>query len=125
VFVAQTGFPLTPSLSTNPANTTTPLRPTCVRDGNLPPGVRTVDRWSIAAETCSAAPAWSISTFSSREPFRSPIIGTSSCELKSSMLAIPCILAPNLFIDQLTLAGRITSTQSPARQVQLGVRIAF
>src|SRR5262249_23320813 len=45
VFVAQPGFPLTPSLSTNPANTTTPLRPNCLRDGNLPRGMRTVDRW--------------------------------------------------------------------------------
>jgi hypothetical protein len=32
---------------------------------------------------------------------------------------------PNLLIDQPALAGRITSTQSPARQVQLGVRVVF
>jgi hypothetical protein len=45
IFAAQTGYPLTPTLRPNSAISTTPLRPDCIADGNLPRGERTADRW--------------------------------------------------------------------------------
>jgi hypothetical protein len=45
IFVAQTGQPVNPDVAGNPANTTNPVRPNRLRDGNLARGERNVDRW--------------------------------------------------------------------------------
>ena len=45
IFVAQTGQPVNPDVAGNPANTTSPVRPNRLRDGRLPRGERSVDRW--------------------------------------------------------------------------------
>ena len=55
IFAAQSGLPLTPTLSRNPANTTTVARPNCVGDANLPRDQRTVDRWFDVSAFAPAA----------------------------------------------------------------------
>ncbi|MGH9839429.1 MAG: carboxypeptidase regulatory-like domain-containing protein, partial [Blastocatellia bacterium] len=55
IFVAQTGFPMTPTVAPNPANTTTPVRANQLRDGNLDRGGRSVDRWYDATAFGPAA----------------------------------------------------------------------
>lgn len=45
IFVAQTGYAFTPTVSPNPANTTGPARPDRICDGNLDSGQRSVDQW--------------------------------------------------------------------------------
>ncbi|HLJ16235.1 MAG TPA: TonB-dependent receptor [Bryobacteraceae bacterium] len=45
IFVAQTGYPFTPTVSPNPANTTGAARPNRVCNGNLPSDRRSVDMW--------------------------------------------------------------------------------
>jgi hypothetical protein len=139
-FVAQTGFPMTPTLSTNPANTTTPARPDCLRDGNLRRHQRNVDRWFDAAAFAPAAPY----TYGScgRHVLRAPgfvnldlliarRIGLprgTRLELRGEIFNAANAVhlgRPNLLIDLPGQAGRITSTQAPARQLQLGARLVF
>jgi carboxypeptidase family protein/TonB-dependent receptor-like protein len=140
ILVAQTGFPMTPALRTSPANTTTPARPDCLRDGNLPRGQRTVDRWFDAAAFAPATPY----TYGNcgRHVLRAPglmnldLLITRNFELKGgkrlefrgeifNAANAVHLGRPNLLIDLPDQAGRITSTQAPARQLQLGLRFVF
>ncbi|MDQ3257252.1 MAG: TonB-dependent receptor, partial [Acidobacteriota bacterium] len=70
IFVAQTGFPLTPTVTPNPANTTTTERANQLRDGNLPGGERSVDRWFDP--TAFAVPAPFTFGSSARNVLRAP-----------------------------------------------------
>jgi hypothetical protein len=140
IFVAQSGFPMTPMLGRlNPANTTTPQRPDCLRDGNLPRGQRTVDRWFDPSAFAPAA----LYTYGNcgRNVLRGPGLvnldflltrsvemgGGKRLELRGEVFNLTNAVhlgRPNLAID-LPQAGQITSTGAPARQVQIGLRFAF
>jgi hypothetical protein len=56
IFTAQSGYPLTLSVSPNPSNTETPARPNVICDGNLPRGQRTAVKWFDTACYVPAAP---------------------------------------------------------------------
>jgi hypothetical protein len=140
IFVAQTGYPLTPTLRPNPLISTTVLRPDCVRDGNLPRSERTTDRWfDVAAFRTPAS-----FTFGNcgRDVLRGPgyvnldlligrefrFVGATRLELRVEVFNLTNAVhlgPPNTVIDVPAQAGRITSTQAPPRQAQLGLRFVF
>lgn len=139
IVVAQTGFPMSPTLGSNPANTTTPARPNCLRDGNLPRDQRTIDRWyDVSAFQIPAlftygncgrhvlrAPGFTNLDLLIARDF--PIANGKRLELRVEIFNLTNAVhvgQPNLLIDQ-PQAGLITSTQAPARQVQLGLRFVF
>jgi hypothetical protein len=139
IFVTQTGFPLSPTLGSNPANTTTPARPDCRRDGNLPRGERTIDRWYDAS--AFEIPAQFTFGNCGRHVLRAPgftnfdlliarefrVAAGKRLELRAEVFNLTNAVhlgQPDLLIDQ-PQAGRITSTQAPARQMQLGLRFVF
>jgi len=139
VFVAQSGVPMTPTLNRNPANTTTPVRPDCLREGNLPRGQRTIERWF---DVSAFAPAARF-TYGNcgRNVLRAPglvnldlliarsflLTGEKRLELRGEFFNFTNVVhlgRPNVVVD-LPQAGQITSTQAPARQVQIGLRFVF
>jgi hypothetical protein len=139
IFNAQTGFPLTPVVTPNPANTTTTARPNQLRDGNLARGERTVDRWY---DPTAFAPAAQF-TFgnSARNVLRAPglvnldlliarnfqITERFRLEFRSEMYNFTNSVhfgRPNVTVNA-AQAGRITTTQVPNRQVQFGLRLVF
>lgn len=140
IFVAQTGYPLTPTLRPNSAISTTPLRPDCVADGNLPRGERTIDRWFDVSAFRTPAPYTfgncgrhvlrgpafvNLDLLASRE-FR--ITRDKRLELRAEVFNVANgvhLGPPNTVVDEPAQAGRITSTQAPPRQAQLGVRFVF
>jgi outer membrane receptor protein involved in Fe transport len=140
IFVAQTGYPLTPTLRPNSAISTTPLRPDCVADGNLPRGERTIDRWFDVSAFATPAPY----TFGNcgRNVLRGPgfvnldgavsrefrVASDKRLELRVEVFNVANAVhfgPPNVVIDEPGQAGRITSTQAPPRQAQLGLRFVF
>lgn len=139
IIVVQTGFPLTPTVAPNPANTTTPARPNQLRDGNLPRGDRTVDRWY---DTTAFAPATAFNYGNSaRNVLRAPGLANLDLliarnfqlterfrlEFRGEMFNATNSVhfgRPNLTINA-TQGGRITNTQAPNRNVQFGLRLGF
>ena len=139
VFTAQSGVPHTPTVSPNPANTTGTARPDRLGDGNLPPDQRSIDRWYDVEAFTPAAPF----TYGNagRSIVRAPGLVNMDLLVSRGIQVTACcrldirgefynitnavhlgrpemnILSPN--------AGRITSTQRPPRQVQIGVRLSF
>lgn len=139
IFVAQTGFPLTPTITPNPANTTGPARPNMLRDPNLSSSERTIDRWYDPSAFAAAEP-FNFGN-ASRNVIRAPgmvnldlliarnfqIAERFRLEFRGEMYNAPNSVhlgRPNVAVNQ-GQAGRITTTQAPARQVQLGLRLAF
>jgi hypothetical protein len=139
IFVAQTGLPMTPIVNPNPANTTTTARPDQLRDGNLPRGDRTIDRWFDVSAFQPAAQF----TYgnAARNVLRAPgnvnldlLIGRNFAfserkrlELRGEFFNATNSVhfgQPDLNIRSAQV-GRITSTQAPNRQIQLGLRFAF
>ena len=140
VFVSQSGYPLTPTIRPNSAISTTVLRPDCIGDGNLPRSERSADRWFDVSAFQVPAPF----TFGNcgRNVLRGPgymnvdllvgrgfkLRGATLLEIRAEMFNAANAVhlgAPNTVIDVPAQAGRITSTQSPARQVQLAGRLMF
>jgi hypothetical protein len=132
-------IPMAPTLSSHPANTTTPARPDCLRDGNLPRGQRTIDRWYDVSAL--GIPAQFTFGNCGRHVLRTPgftnldlliarefrIAAGKRLELRAEVFNLTNAVhlgQPDLLIDQ-PQAGRMTSTQAPARQVQLGLRFVF
>jgi hypothetical protein len=139
VFVAESGVPMTPVLARNPANTTTPERPNCLADGNLPRDERSIDRW------------FDVSAFSIPDDFTYGNCGRNTLRAPGSVnldlgiardlrmwgsrlqLRVDIFNAanavhlaqPDLFVDLPDEAGRITSTSAPPRQAQIGIRLTF
>jgi hypothetical protein len=139
VFTAQSGYPVTLIVTPNPANTTTTARPNRLSDGNLPSDERTIDRWY---DVSAFAPATAFTYGDAgRNIIRAPgrvnldlLISrgfqlTSKYRLDVRGELYNVANAVHLGRPQLNVlspeAGRITSTQSPARQVQLGIRLSF
>ncbi|MCC6393046.1 MAG: TonB-dependent receptor [Bryobacterales bacterium] len=139
IFVASTGPGLVPGVSTNPANTTGPLRPNRLRDGNLPRDQRNVDGWFDPA--AFAIPAAFTYGNSGRYVLRAPglvnldavfarnfqVTERARVEFRAELFNLTNSVhfgSPSITIG-LPQAGRITSTRSPNRQVQLGLRVVF
>lgn len=139
IFTASSGTWQSPSLAPNTANTTGPLRPNRIAEGNLPAGERTIDRW-FDVSAFPAPPPFAYGN-SGRNVLRMPgllvldaLIGRSFALGESRRLDLraeffnftntPQWGRPNLNVAQ-PQAGRITNTSVPNRQVQLGIRIAF
>lgn len=139
IFVASGGPPLSPTVSPNPANTTLTVRPDRLRDGNLPRGERTVDRWFDRTAFSPSAPF----TFgnSGRHVLRAPgIVNLDALVSRNFRISEVRRVEfrgeffnftnsahfgrPNLNVA-LVQAGLIGSTQSPNRQVQFGLRFVF
>jgi hypothetical protein len=139
VFVVESGLPMTPQLARNPANTTTPERPDCVGDGNLPRGQRTVDRW-FDVNAFAVPDAYTYGNCG-RNTLRAPgsvnlDVGLARVvrmagvrvQLRADIFNVANaahFAQPNLFIDLPEAAGRITATSRPPRQAQLGIRLTF
>ena len=135
----QTGVPLTPTVSPNPANTTGPARPDRLRDGNLPDNERSIDRWF---DRTAFAPATPFNFGNSgRHVLRAPGISSldgmlsrnfvfsEGCRLEFrwelfNLTNTPQFGRPNLTVN-LAQGGTITSTQLPNRQMQFGLRLLF
>lgn len=139
IFVAQTGQPINPDVAGNPANTTNPVRPNRLRDGNLSRSERNVDRWFDPA--AFAAPAPFTYGNSGRNVLRAPglvnldfLVGrnvhlteTMHLELRGEFFNLTNSAhfgRPNATVGSQQF-GRITATAAPNRQVQVGVRLAF
>jgi hypothetical protein len=139
IVVAQTGQPVNPGVSGNPANTTNPVRPNRLADGALARGERSVDRWFDPA--AFAVPAAFTYGSSGRNVIRAPglvnldfLIGrnfkiteTVRLEFRSEFFNLTNSVhfsRPNATIGA-PQAGRITNTAAPNRQVQFGLRLAF
>jgi hypothetical protein len=139
IFVAQTGQPVNPLVSGNPANTGGPVRPNRLGDGRLSRDERSVDRWFDVAAFAEPAPF----TYgnSGRNVLRGPglvnldFLIARNFQLRESMrlelrgeffnLTNTAHFArPNATIGS-PQAGTITATAVPNRQVQIGLRLVF
>ncbi len=139
VFTAQGGVPMSPTVAPSPANTTGTIRPNVVGDWALSGDERTMDRWyNVAAFAAPAAFTYgnagrniiiapglvNLDLLVSRTvkltgKYRLDIRGEFYNVANAVHLGRPelNILSPN--------AGKITTTQRPPRQVQLGARLSF
>jgi hypothetical protein len=139
IFNLQSGFPLSPIVNPNPANTTTTARPNLLRDPNLLRGERTVDRWYDP--TAFATPTQFNFGNSARNVIRAPglvnldlliarnfqVTERFRIEFRSEMYNATNSVhfgRPNAQTNA-AQAGRITATQIPNRQVQFGLRLVF
>jgi hypothetical protein len=137
--VAQTGQPVNPDVAGNPANTTNPVRPNRLRDGNLGRGERNVDRWFDTA--AFAVPAPFTYGNSGRNVLRAPglvnldflvarnfrLKETMRLELRGDFFNLTNtahFARPNATIGS-PQAGTITATAVPNREVQIGLRLVF
>ena len=139
IFVAQTGLPVNPGVTGNPANTTSPVRPNRLADGRLARGERSVDRWFDPA--AFAVPAAFTYGNSGRNVLRGPglvnldflisrnfrLQEAMRVELRGEFFNLTNtahFARPNATIGSQE-AGRITATATPNRQVQIGLRLVF
>lgn len=139
IFVVQGGQPVNPTVAGNPANTTNPVRPNRLADGNLSRGSRTVDRWFDPA--AFALPAAFTFGNSGRNVIRAPglvnldlLIGRNFVFTERTRLEFRGEFynatnsvhfgRPNAVIGS-PQAGTITNTSLPNRQIQLGLRLVF
>jgi hypothetical protein len=139
IFVMQTGQPVNLSVAGNPANTTNPVRPNRLADGNRDRGSRTIDRWFDVSAFALPAPF----TFGNagRNILRTPgrvnldlLIGRNFVFTERTRLEFRGEFynatntaqfgRPNAVIGS-PQAGTITSTAVPNRQIQLGLRLVF
>lgn len=139
IFVAQTGQPINLDVAGNPANTTNPVRPNRLQDGNLSRNERSVDRWFDTGAFASPVPF----TYgnSGRNVLRAPgfvnldflvarsfhLTETMHVELRGEFFNLTNTAhfgRPNATVGSPQL-GRITATAAPNRQVQLGLRLVF
>ena len=140
ILTVMTGLPFTPAITPNPANTTGPVRPDRIADGNLPRGSRGVDRWfdvgafvaqsGFAYGNCGRdvlrAPGLAgfdgmlARVFPLREALKLELRGEFFNLTNTAHFAKP---DANIGIPQ--QAGKITATVSPNRRVQVAARIVF
>lgn len=143
IFVGQTGYPLTPSVSPKPSNTETPAYPNRICDGNLSGCQRTVSRLFDAPCFAPASPF----TYgnSGRSVIRAPgLVNLDSMvnrtfhftesryvAFRTEFFNLPNSVhfaRPNLTVGNANF-GSITSTAtasaSPARQIELALKVWF
>jgi hypothetical protein len=139
ILEAQKGLPVTPGVNGNPANTTGGQRPDRLRDGNLPRGERTPDRWFDASAFGIPAP------FTFGNSAANVLFGPGMLNLDLTVARTFRITEKisidfrseffNLFNDahfsfpntvvNTPQAGSISETSSSARQIQFGMKILF
>jgi len=139
IFVAQGGPPVNPGVAGNPANTTGPIRPNRLADGNLPRDERSVDRW-FDLSAFAVPPPFTYGD-SGRNVLRAPGLvnvdlvvardvpfgGDRRLEFRAEFFNLTNsahFARPNATIGS-PQAGLISSTAQANRQVQLGVRFVF
>lgn len=139
IFVMQTGQPVNLTVAGNPANTTNPVRPNRIADGFLARGSQTIDRWFDVS--AFALPAAFTFGNASRNLLRAPgnvnldlLIGRNFIFTERTRLEFRGEFynatntahfgRPNAVIGS-PQAGTITSTATPNRQIQLGLRLVF
>jgi hypothetical protein len=136
---AQSGSPLTVTISPNPANTTGTARPDQLRDGNLPSDQRSIERWFDVSAFAAAA------QYTYGNAPRSSIIGPGlvntdllfsrrftmgaryRLDLRAEIFNVFNVTHygnPEMNINSPD-AGVISSVRRPPRQVQLGARLVF
>lgn len=139
IFTAQSGHPMTPSVSPNPANTGNPARPDRLCNGNLSGSQRSIDHFYDVACFTPAAPF----TYgnSARGVLTSPhfvnldalldrtfkVRESVSLEFRAEFFNFTNTAhfgTPDLTVNQ-PQAGTITSTSSPSREIQFGLRLRF
>ncbi len=139
IFVDQSGFPLTPTVSPNPSNTTTPARPNRVCNGNLSGSAQTLNQWFQVSCFAPAAPY----TYgnSARGVIRSPgmanldalvdrnftLTERMNLEFRSEFFNFTNSAhfgRPDMVIGT-PQAGRITSDIAPNREIQFALRLMF
>ncbi|MFN0106013.1 MAG: carboxypeptidase regulatory-like domain-containing protein [Bryobacteraceae bacterium] len=139
IFEAQRGLQFTPGVNGNPANTTGGLRPDRLRNGNLPRGDRSPDRWFDS--TAFAVPAPFTFGNSAANVLEGPglvnldvsIARTFrlgerfSLDFRSEFFNIfndAHFLFPNAVVNTAP-SGTISETASSARQIQFGLKLVF
>lgn len=139
ILTIQHGSPLTPTLSTDPANNGTPARPNRVCNGNLPYGDGTPQQWYNPGCFAPAVPY----TFgnSARDVIYAPGLGNldflidrtvglgeaKSVEFRSEFFNITNTAhfgAPDMTVTD-RQAGAISSDASPNREIEFALRFRF
>ncbi len=141
ILTLQTGMPVTPVLSNNPANVsgTGPLRPNRLADGNLPADQRSIQRWFDPS--AFAVPMAFTFGDSGRHIIRAPGLKTLDASLNRNFrlgevqrlefraemynLTNTAQFGRPILQVNLPIAGTIASTLIPNRQMQLGLRLVF
>jgi hypothetical protein len=139
ILEAQHGLAFTPSVNGNPANTTGAQRPDRFRDGNLPRGERTPERWFD--RTAFAVPA----PFTFGNSAANVLYGPGLVNLDLT-IARTFRLSEKLSVDfrgeffnllndahfsfpnatvNIANGGTISETSSSARQIQFGMKLIF
>jgi len=139
IYSAQTGQPLTITLSTDPSNTSTTAHPNRIASGNLPADQRSVSHWfntsAFTVPNCVcfgnsgrmiiAAPGFEnldlsiIRDFYLRERFRLQFRAESF-----NLMNHPNLGVPNTAIGNARV-GTITTTINPERQNQFALKLYF
>ncbi len=139
IFSAQTGQPLTITLSTDPTGTGTTARPNRISDGNLPADERTPTHWFDTAAFVN--PGCVCYGNSGRDIIRAPgfvdldlgvlrdfLIGERfRLQFRAesfNLMNHPNFGLPNMVIGN-PMAGIITSVVNPERQNQLALKLYF
>ena len=139
IFVAQSGSPVSPSITPNPANTTGTARPDAVCNSNLPSGERSIYRW-FNTSCFQPAVAYRYGN-AGRNTILSPglinvdFLGARSfhftetryVEFRAEFFNLTNTAhfgSPNANIGT-AQAGTITSTSSPSREIQFGLKVWF
>jgi hypothetical protein len=138
LFVAQTGLYVTPTISTNTANTTGTLRPNRIGNGNLPGG-RGPTHW-FDTSAFAAPPAYQFGN-SRLDIIEVPGLVNLDCTIARqfnlgekfrldfrgeffNFLNTPHFDLPNTTVDK-PVGGAIGDSIAPARQLQFGLKLQF
>ncbi len=139
IFVAQTGYPVSPSISPNPANSTGTARPNAICGANLPSGKRSIEEWfnvacfqpatayqyGNAGRNIILAPGLINLDFLGARSFH--FTETRYIEFRAEFFNFTNTAhfgAPNTTIGT-AQAGSITATGSPSREIQFGLKVWF
>jgi hypothetical protein len=139
IFVVQSGLPVTPTVTGNPANTTGAQRPNRVGDGNLPRGERSPQRWFDVSAFTVPAPftlgnsAAYVIEGPGRVNLNAAVARTLhlkerfSLDFRTEFFDLannPHFDFPNTTVNTPS-AGTIGSTTDPGRQIQFGLKLLF
>jgi hypothetical protein len=139
LFVAQSGMPFSPALSTNPANVTGTVRPNRIGEGNLDRDKRTPEAWFD--RTAFTVPAAYTFGNSGRNVLTGPgVVNLDTTVARMFKLTESVRLDfraeffnilneahfgfPNAQVDR-PVGGQISSTSTPARQIQFALKVLF
>jgi hypothetical protein len=135
----ESGLTVSPTINGNPTNTTGAIRPDRLRDGNLPRGQRTPDRWfdpsafavpgpflfGNSAANVIFGPGLANLDMTLARTFR--INERVALDFRSEFFNLfnnPHFSFPNTVVNT-SSAGTISTTASSARQIQFGLKLIF